>query len=517
MPTGLIRRGARYSVRRRIPLDLVEHYGRQELTRALGTSDPAEARRLLPLVWAELDTEFEHVRSTPQDEGDEDSAEGEFDYSAYAASPGPMDVGARTAELLDAMRLRRDKAVRDGNLKQFTKSLKLSRKVNQRMMDGTYKPVHSIAEHEAKRNAARALLKGEGVVAVRASAASVARDEENPTLAELYALWTKHQERPRSTLQGMTRAVDRFEQVVGARRIKSISRKDMTLFTDKMREPGVVTPTGVSIPNMNTTLSLLSALFGFAVRRNLIEANPATNTQIQDSRRAREKRRDFDAPALAAIFGSPIYASGERPEGGAGEAAYWIPLLALYTGARINELCQLHPANVVQEGYVDPKGKTQKAWVIRIEQDKAKGQRVKTEGSERRIPVHADLIKLGFIAYAQAQQGKARLFDEVKTGVKEGRIAGNWGRWFGRHLRTTCGVTDERMTFHSFRHTFKHQARQALIAPDVHNALTGHETRSAADAYGGLSYPLYPLVEGMKKFRVADFKLPAPSPAAPKP
>ena len=90
--------------------------------------------------------------------------------------------------------------------------------------------------------------------------------------------------------------------------------------------------------------------------------------------------------------------------------------------------------------------------------------------------------------------------------------SGNWGRWFGRYLRTECGVTDERMTFHSFRHTFKHHARQALIPADVHNALTGHETGSAADAYGGLSYPLLPLVEGMKRYRIEGFTPPGPSP-----
>lgn len=117
-----------------------------------------------------------------------------------------------------------------------------------------------------------------------------------------------------------------------------------------MREPGGVTPEGVSIPTTNTTLSLLSALFGMAVKRNYIENNPARGTQPKDTRRPDEKRREFDAPALAAIFGSPIYTADERPEGGAGEAAHWLPLLALYTGARINELCHFTPATCSRRG-----------------------------------------------------------------------------------------------------------------------------------------------------------------------
>jgi hypothetical protein len=35
-----------------VPLDLVEHYGKAEITKALGTADPKAARQRLPLEWA---------------------------------------------------------------------------------------------------------------------------------------------------------------------------------------------------------------------------------------------------------------------------------------------------------------------------------------------------------------------------------------------------------------------------------------------------------------------------------
>lgn len=497
MPTGLIRRGARYSIRRRIPLDLVDHYGKAEVTRALGTSDPKEARKLVPQVWAALDAEFDAVRVS-------------LSPAQAVPSGPPVDPNAIAAQLLGKLRARREAAAARGTLAAFNQSLADGLFYEQAILDGEEAAGVSLARHEGVRNALRAMLTGEGALAIPTAAPVVQADGENPTLQEVHELWIKHQDRPVSTLRAMRLAVERFEAMIGERRIKDISRRDVTTYIDKMRTPGAVTPKGFSIPNMNSHLSMLSALFGYAVRRNLIETNPATNTQIQDTRRPREKRREFDAPALAAIFSSPVYAQDARPEAGAGEASYWIPLLALYTGARIGELCQLHPEDVEQEAYVDPKGKPQKAWVIRIEQNKARGQTVKTESSERRIPVHDDLIKLGFVRYAQAQKGKHLLFDRIRAGNSEGRLSMGWGQWFSEYLRTKCAVTDERMTFHSFRHTFKHHARQALIPADVHNALTGHETRSAADAYGGLSYPLYPLVEGMKRYRVAGLTLPKP-------
>ena len=63
MPTGLIRRGGAYSLRRRVPRDLIDAYGGQkEITRAHGTNDFAEAKRRHVRLWVELDDEFQAHR-----------------------------------------------------------------------------------------------------------------------------------------------------------------------------------------------------------------------------------------------------------------------------------------------------------------------------------------------------------------------------------------------------------------------------------------------------------------------
>jgi len=497
MLTGLKQRGSRWFLRRRVPAEFAEAWGKAEVTRALGTSDYKEARKLLPLVWAALDQEF-----------------AEKQLAIDPNKDPKLDPHQKALGVVAALRIQRDKAAAEGKLQEFNEHWRDQLATHQGFLNGDLVPQWSLAAHEGIRNGIHAFLTGDGALAIPIEAAlSAAAIDENPTVSELHAQWLKQQERAPSTLREMQRSVDRFIAIVGDKRIKAVSRRDMTGFSDKMREPGAVSPEGVSIPTTNTTLSLLSALFGMAVKRGYIENNPARGTQLKDARRPREKRREFDTAALAAIFSSAIYSADERPDGGAGEAVYWLPLLALYTGARINELCQLQPDDVRQEGYTDAAGDRHQAWVIRIEHNPARGQRVKTEGSERRIPVHPDLEALGFVRYAQEQAGKALLFDRLSMGVNETKQSGNWGRWFGRYLRNKCGVTDDRMTFHSFRHTFKHHMRQCQIPKDVNDALTGHETGDAADAYGGFSFPLNPLVQGMKAYRVDGFKLPKPPPA----
>jgi integrase len=181
-----------------------------------------------------------------------------------------------------------------------------------------------------------------------------------------------------------------------------------------------------------------------------------------------------------------------------------MPLLALYTGARLEELAQLSPDDVHQASYVDASGSQASAWIIRIS-DMGEGQEVKTATSRRRVPVHADLIALGFIDYVQTITGP-RLFPLLKTD-SDGREGGLFGKWFGKHIRK-IGIVDRRMVFHSFRHLLKHTMRECGITEEVSDAITGHASASVGRRYGATLYPLAPLVDAMQRYRIHGLTLP---------
>lgn len=117
--------------------------------------------------------------------------------------------------------------------------------------------------------------------------------------------------------------------------------------------------------------------------------------------------------------------------------------------------------------------------------------------------MHADLIAFGFIKFIERakREERARIFPHIEPN-SVGELMGNWSKWFGRYRRKECGLPGKDTPFHAFRHTFKHYMRLASVPNEVHNELTGHETGDVADSYGGLSYPLHPLVEAMEKYRV---------------
>ena len=64
-------------------------------------------------------------------------------------------------------------------------------------------------------------------------------------------------------------------------------------------------------------------------------ADPFAEMRLEEDESA---RAPFDIRELRAIFGAPVFTKSERPKGGQGEAAFWLPLLALFTGARLSEL-----------------------------------------------------------------------------------------------------------------------------------------------------------------------------------
>jgi integrase len=158
-----------------------------------------------------------------------------------------------------------------------------------------------------------------------------------------------------------------------------------------------------------------------------------------------ELRLEFNHHDLEAIFNNDFYFHGKHRC----NAHFWIPLLALFTGARLNELCQLDKADIILiEGI----------WCIDI--NRKNDKRLKNLSSVRTIPLHSVLVKkLGFIDFVGSVQG-IKLFPELeKSRVGYGQ---SFSKWFNRTYRKNVGVGQgqERQDFHSFRHTFANYFKQ---------------------------------------------------------
>lgn len=520
MQTHLTRRSgsAMYYFRRRIPADLREHFnGRAELTKSLGTSERREAERLARAMAVRYDDEFQALRNAhsdtanklphPQEQQDSPQPENKRqipDAGAELSAVG--DVQSTAARILVRLRTQREKAVAEDKLEEFLRDQRSSLEWDKAALEGKADPHFPAWQHEAFVIARQHLLEpgrypalplpAKTQLAAPTQAVEPASSAtESVSLEKLVELWRKDRNPTNArTILKANLVVRKFIELQGNLPVHAINRKHCIAFRDGLRDAGQ------SIPNTNGYTDKLRALFSVGQARDLIKENPATGLAIKDPTPKSQKRMPFDTPSLVQVFSSPIYTTGERPKGGAGEAAYWLPLLALFTGARLEELGQLTPEDVREESYDDGTGNRITAWVIRLT-DAGEGQGVKNASSLRRVPLHGELIRLGFVEFAQARTGKPRLFFELRPDTK-GVETGLWSKWFGRWLRDKCKVTDERMVFHSFRHTFKDLCRNAEVEEAVNDALTGHSGNPIGRSYGSDKYPLRPLVQGVQKFQL---------------
>jgi len=155
---------------------------------------------------------------------------------------------------------------------------------------------------------------------------------------------------------------------------------------------------------------------------------------------------EFDFDDLKKLFHSDEYLRGGHKKA----SNYWCPLIALFTGARSNEICQLTLDDIKSE---EVNGQTINYIDINREDEKD----TKNTSSIRPVPIHAELVKLGFLDYVNTHKanGEKQLFPDVK--LENGVYNRALSRWFRDTYRPSCGVEsfrpDKRKVFHSFRHT----------------------------------------------------------------
>ncbi|PPK75593.1 phage integrase family protein [Methylobacter tundripaludum] len=184
-------------------------------------------------------------------------------------------------------------------------------------------------------------------------------------------------------------------------------------------------------------------------------------------------RRAFTDEELKTLLQDDNTASENYVKGFSNPINFWLPLIALYTGARIAEICQLHLTDIKQ---VKALSSHVEHWCIDINDDGDK--KLKTKNSKRQIPIHQNLINAGLITYADDLKAKreTKLFPDAARASDQ---FGGQSQWFGIYSGK-AGITDKDIAFHSFRHCFTNYLNNRHTPEDLVIALSGHQYKSIA-------------------------------------
>lgn len=245
---------------------------------------------------------------------------------------------------------------------------------------------------------------------------------------------------------------------------------------------------------VNSYLMKLSECFAWGVARQVIKQNPlhgqlkqVKRLQVQNVRDD-EQRPPLSPEDLEKIFAAPWFRAGGAPQNLSGKPSghfrpfyYWIPLLALYTGGRANELAQLYlddiddanpvPSICFQLTHPDQMDEDGQA-VVRDDQS------LKTRNARREVPIHPQLMAFGLLDYVAAlrEAGHQRLFPELRYDARKG-YSKDVVKWFNeRFLGVQLGmVRDGTKTLHSLRHNFATALKDPSPTSRIKRQLLGHE------------------------------------------
>lgn len=238
----------------------------------------------------------------------------------------------------------------------------------------------------------------------------------------------------------------------------------------------------ITAVTVNNRLRKLTAFMNWCKANGYVTGNPLAGMKVMTGS-AKEARLSFERHDLAALLNH----EGLRKEARKHPWRYWLPLLGRATGARLEELCQLRLDDFIEQQGIP---------CIRID-DSREGQNLKNASSRRVLPLHPSLIEQGLLQHAESIRvnGADRLFPEL--GAVRGKLGHAPSKWFGRY-KAKLGITDPRKTFHSFRHTFIDDLRDAGVQDSLIKRMVGHEDSSVTFGIYGSRTPLKAMVEALR-------------------
>ena len=239
----------------------------------------------------------------------------------------------------------------------------------------------------------------------------------------------------------------------------------------------------ISTTTVNNILGYVSSFMKWSRINGFVEVNFFEGMKLKKQIRQRDERDRFTEKEIKKIFQKHNYIEFTEVENHK-YSNYWTPLISVFSGMRLNEICSLYLDNIIQ----DKVNGRKKIWCFNIlEEPDRPDKHLKTLSSKRVVPIHDTLIDLGFLEFVELLKkrhtNRQRLFQELKYG--EGSYIRNVSYFFNKKYLNLLGLKTDKKNFHSIRHTVVDHLKQRLVDISFINELVGHHHGNIdLDRYG---------------------------------
>jgi integrase len=255
--------------------------------------------------------------------------------------------------------------------------------------------------------------------------------------------------------------------------------------------------------SVNKYLGYFKSLFDWAKNNRYISENPFEGIRVKASKK-KNRREMFSKEEVKQIIEN--LGDGTPNKLVKNSTYYWGALIAVYTGARRNEIASLLPDDIKQDAATG-------IWYFDITDEEEEGKALKTKAAKRIVPIHSRLIELGFLDFVKEASGmkgkikhkngyEPRLLYKL-TYTDHDKWGRNLGRWFNEHYLKTLGLKAKKKVMHSLRHSLITYLSIAGVEGANIKSIVGHEP----DTVTTQIYTHYG-IEHLPAFREALEKLP---------
>lgn len=260
----------------------------------------------------------------------------------------------------------------------------------------------------------------------------------------------------------------------------------------------------LSMKTIKRHFSALGRLFGYAKTRGLYEGeNPAHGFDFPTKGRKGNPRRPWEGELLTRLFQSPVWTGCHprfRSRPGTEivrDERFWLPILGLYHGNRLEEFAQLRREDVCLESGI---------WYFDITD--GDGRQLKNEQSKRRVPLHPEVLRIGFLDHLgqTATAPSDRVFPLLQPGGPDRKLSYYFTKWWSQY-RKDVGVYEKGLDYHSFRHGVTTKLFSAGVDRVLVDELTGHEGEGVSQRIYHHGSPLERLAEAITKVSWAEVQL----------
>ena len=232
-------------------------------------------------------------------------------------------------------------------------------------------------------------------------------------------------------------------------------------------------------------LAVLNEVFEFAVDKEWLSSNPAQRVKINRPARPKsyaeheEGYEPFVASELKIIFNQPLYTGCQDDRHGINKVGpnvprrsrFWLPLVSAFSGLRMQEILQLEKHDIKETDGVYYFDINDKVYGNDYASEGEYVKRLKAKNSLRKVPIHPELIKTGFLSYVEQSERQWLFPDMPLQGAS--KMSDQFSKRFRVFMKPTGLSVPRRKVFHSFRNSFNDALRAADVRLEYREQLLG--------------------------------------------